>query len=73
MSVVVLLLELLGISTRESEVSGPVNVKDEDASMVRVYGGPYEPMSNVVLPSMDVLRIHDTSPVLPKSTRALVK
>ena len=36
MSVVVLPLELVGRSTRDSEVSGPVKVKDEDAFRVRV-------------------------------------
>jgi len=73
MSVAVLPLELFRRSTRDSEVSGPVKVKDEDTSRVRVYGGPYEPIPNVALLSLEEFRVHDISAELVVSMFMLVK
>jgi len=73
MSVVVLPLELFGRSKRDSEVSGPVKVKDEDTSRVRVYGGPYDPIPSVALLSLEELSVHDTSAELGEATFVLAK
>jgi len=66
-------LELFGRVAIESEVSGPVKVKNEDTFRVRVYGGPYEPIPNVALLLLEEFRVHDTSAELFVSMLVLVK
>jgi len=66
-------LELFGRVAIESEVSGPVNVKDDDTFRVSVYGGPYELISNVALPSLEELCVHDTNAELFGFMFVLVK
>ena len=49
------------VGESDSVVSGPYIVKGEDTLRVSVYGGPYEPLSNVVLAKLVAFGVQVTS------------